>query len=517
MKCWLMYPERDFELRYVGLVRGRDFEFERQRELPANRAVLVQDLELQTLFDAMAGGDGFLFEVASSAILLGAKGGVETIRYRQAILKDCLNNRAIVREIYALALEAVTRERKEHFGVFGNSPGTTLHRAVEILQMFVEMLKRLRSIGRAEAREFTSDGFARFFAMLERELGDDYFATIEGQLKELKFRQGVLISAELGKGGSGGNYVLREPRERDRDWLAWLLAPRVQSHTLQIHPRDQAGGRALMELRDRGLNLVANAVAQSADHILSFLRMLQTELAFYIGAVNLHEKLEQLDEPSAFPEPAAPGERRFACTGLYDLCLALTVNQRVVGNDVNADHKDLVIITGANQGGKSTFLRSVGVAQLMMQCGLFVAAKAFSSSLCDGLFTHYKRQEDEALRSGKFDEELSRMSQIVDHLTPRAMVLFNESFAATNVREGSEIGTQIVTALLEHGVRVLFVTHLYEFAHGFREKNMDNVMFLRADRREDGVRTFKLTAGEPLDTSFGPDLYRKIFGAEAAD
>ena len=214
--------------------------------------------------------------------------------------------------------------------------------------------------------------------MLERELDDDYFATIEEQLKELKFRQGVLISAELGKGGNGGNYVLREPRERDRDWLAWLLAPRVQSYTLQIHPRDQAGGRALMELRDRGhqprrqrgrpvRRPHPELLPHAADRARLLHRWRQPARA-----------LAELGAPSAFPEPAAPGERRFACTGLYDVCLALTMNQRVVGNDVNADHKDLVIITGANQGGKSTFLRSVGLAQLMMQCGLFVAAEAFS-------------------------------------------------------------------------------------------------------------------------------------------
>ena len=109
------------------------------------------------------------------------------------------------------------------------------------------------------------------------------------------------------------------------------------------------------------------------------------------------------------------------------------------------------------------------------------------------------------------------MSDIVDHLTPRSMVLFNESFAATNVREGSEIGTQIVNALLEKGIRIVFVTHLFEFAHGFHQKKPGNVMFLRADRREDGVRTFKLKEAEPLDTSFGEDLYKKIFMTKTAN
>ena len=92
----------------------------------------------------------------------------------------------------------------------------------------------------------------------------------------------------------------------------------------------------------------------------------------------------------------------------------MSLKQRVVGNDVNADDKDLVIITGANQGGKSTFLRSLGLAQLMMQCGMFVPAESFCANVCDGIFTHYKREEDVTMKSGKLDEELSRMSDIVD-------------------------------------------------------------------------------------------------------
>ncbi|MER8376745.1 hypothetical protein NKH19_22355 [Mesorhizobium sp. M1338] len=64
----------------------------------------------------------------------------------------------------------------------------------------------------------------------------------------------------------------------------------------------------------------------------------------------------------------------------------------------------MVVITGANQGGKSTFLRGVGLAQLMMQCGMFVPA-AFCGSVCDGVFTHYKRGEDATMKSGKLDEE----------------------------------------------------------------------------------------------------------------
>jgi DNA mismatch repair ATPase MutS len=103
------------------------------------------------------------------------------------------------------------------------------------------------------------------------------------------------------------------------------------------------------------------------------------------------------------------------------------------------------------------------------------------------------------------------MSDLVDKLMPNSMLLFSESFAATNDREGSEIARQIVCALLEKRIKIFFVTHLYEFAHDFYEKKKENAIFLRAERRSDGGRTFKLNEGEPLQTSYGEDLYNRIF------
>lgn len=103
------------------------------------------------------------------------------------------------------------------------------------------------------------------------------------------------------------------------------------------------------------------------------------------------------------------------------------------------------------------------------------------------------------------------MSEIADHVIPNSMLLFNESFAATNEREGSDIAGQIVRALLEKGMKVFFVTHLYEFASRYYDENSNGALFLRAERKEDGTRTFKLVEGQPLETSYGTDLYREVF------
>jgi DNA mismatch repair ATPase MutS len=481
-----------------------------RRLLPWNEEVLTQDLGLNVLFNAMAAGDEFLFDVARLGVLSSLT-DLDTILYRQHVFLDCLQNATIVKDIYQLAIEAIEAERKNYLSFFGRYPSATLHRAVDVLQMFVGMLKRLRGIADEHAVRFESEGYSRLFAMLREELSDEYFGIIERHLKQLRFRYGVLISAELGKGNKGKNYVLRKPHDDKRSWLTRLFAEKPPAYTFQIHPRDEAGAQALSALNNRGVNLVANALAQSTDHILSFFQMLRTELAFYVGCLNLHAQLVQMGEPACLPVPAPAGGRKLSFSGLYDLSLALSMRRRVVGNDLNAGHKSLFIITGANTGGKSTFLRSIGLAHLMMQAGMFVSAETFSSEVCDGIFTHYKREEDVRMESGKWDEELSRMSAIVDRIRSNSMLLFNESFASTNEREGSEIASRIVSALLDKRVKVFFVTHLYHFAQSCFDQKSDRATFLRAERRPDGTRPFKLIEGEPLQTSYGEDLYRTVF------
>lgn len=177
--------------------------------------------------------------------------------------------------------------------------------------------------------------------------------------------------------------------------------------------------------------------------------MLRAELGFYLGCVNLRNKLARRDMPVCFPVAHPSGERWLRFCGLYDASLALRLEQPPVSNDANANGKDLVVVTGANQGGKSTFLRGVGIAQILMQAGVFVSATELE-------------------------------------------------------------------ALLEHRVKVFLVTHLYSLARGLFEETSFAALFLRAGRREDGVRTFRLIEAGPLQTSFGQDLYRQIFGVDQA-
>ncbi len=493
-----------------ALLMHRDRDFNPAQELPSHEKVLTQDLELNTLFRAMSGKDKILYNVVRTAIILSPRNDLETILYRQEIMKDCLRNPLIVRKLHDLSIEAMERKKKHWYGFFSR-PSMILYTSIELLQMFMMMLGKLRIIADENASRFQSEGFTTLFATLKRELSDEYFSTVHHHLSELKFRKGVLLSSELGDINESINHVLRKPHYDRWGWIKRILGNGPPEYTFRLHDRDEAGARILSELRDRGINLVANAVTQSADHILSYFDMLRTELAFYVGCLNLHEKLKQMGVPITFPVPKDAGTRRHSFRGLIDVCLALTMGRSTVGNTADADGKNLIFVTGANQGGKSTFLRSIGLAQLMMQCGMFVGAESFTAEICKALFTHYKREEDTTMKSGKLDEELARLSDIVDHIMPNSLLLCNESFAATNEREGSEIARQVVLALLEKKNKIFFVTHLYDFAHGFFDRRNGNTLFLRAERKADGTRTFKLMEGEPMDTSYGDDLYREVF------
>ena len=494
MKVYLLYCDRDFD---VGA------------SLPPGHEDLIQDLELTTLLRAMAAGDKFLLET-SVKVLLASLHDPEAIGYRQQVLADCLAQPEVIREMYGVAVGAL--EDKRHLWLYGGTyqtPSSNLSGAVAHLEAYVARLRQLRKIADDHAGTFRSDGMRTLFATLQRELDDEYFEEISFHLKQLRFRAGVLISAELDRDNSGIGFVLRAGEARRR-WKERLgIGPRT-TYSFTLPPRDEAGSQILEHLTGRGINLVANAAAQSADHIVSYFTMLRAELGFYVSCLNLADRLAAKGVPVTTPEPTQPSTLTFSCTDLRDTCLELTSPDPVVGNDVQADEKSLVIITGANSGGKSTFLRSVGVAQLMMQCGLFVTARSYRAGAARGIFTHFIREEDAGMTSGRLDDELRRMSVIAGQIGPHCLMLFNESFAGTNEREGSEIGRQVVRALLDAEVKVFFVTHRYDFAESFHRQHAAATLFLRAERQPDGRRNYQLAAKEPLPTSFGEDLYYRL-------
>ena len=120
------------------------------------------------------------------------------------------------------------------------------------------------------------------------------------------------------------------------------------------------------------------------------------------------------------------------------------------------------------------------------------------------------------MNSGRLDEELRRISRIIDNIGEDSLILFNESFASTTEAEGSKIMYDIAKALAEAGVRVISVTHLMSFAQKVWDETeggvLENVVFMSAERLENGTRTYRIIPHKPELSSFGLELYDEILG-----
>lgn len=145
MKTFLLYKDRDLD---------------REAQLPRNEAALTQDLELGALFDAMAGGDPFLRDIARR-VVLAVETDPDTILYRQAVLRDCRKNPAIVRGIYDLATESLEKRKRTFWSFAGRTPGSVLYNAINLLELSVGFLKELRRIADQHAAVFQPKALRR--------------------------------------------------------------------------------------------------------------------------------------------------------------------------------------------------------------------------------------------------------------------------------------------------------------------------------------------------------------------
>ena len=487
--------------------------FDPKRSLPEGSEDLVEDLGLDRLFSAMAGADKLAFAVAKAAVLSPLPSAEEII-WRQQVLADCVGDPALPSQLYALASEALAAHNRLTFWGLSRSPESLRYYSLQALEILLGYLGKLSQFADEHADQVSSPGFARLLSMLSAELDEAYVAELRAHLRELRLPRGLFMSAALGPANKGTAYMLhRQPLRGFKQRLSQRGQP---SYSFDVPERDEAGLRALAELQERGVNIAANTLAQSVDHVLGFLSSLRTELAFYLGCLKLKSTLETKGEPTCVPAVLPAGTPGLSAAGLYEPCLSLAVSGRIVGNDVEAKGKTMVVVTGANRGGKSTFLRSVAVAQLMMQAGMFVAAQSFSAAPAPAVFTHFKRDEDQGTEGGKLDEELRRMSRVISALSPSCVLLANEPFGSTNEREGSDIGRQVFVPLAGAGVRLFVVTHLFDLADSLYKMGSNEHLFLRAPRQS-GAAPFRLVEGAPEATAYGEDVYRRVFGKEPAE
>ena len=123
-----------------------------------------------------------------------------------------------------------------------------------------------------------------------------------------------------------------------------------------------------------------------------------------------------------------------------------------------------MVVTGPNHGGKTTFARTTGQLHYLASLGYPVPARSARMLLPDQVFTHFEREEDLATLRGKLADELARIRDALNAATGRSLLVMNESFASTTLRDATFIGGRILAGMTGLGLLGVYVTFIDELA-----------------------------------------------------
>lgn len=178
--------------------------------------------------------------------------------------------------------------------------------------------------------------------------------------------------------------------------------------------------------------------------IADFVKTIEDELIFYIKFIDYMNGLRR--QGFMFCYPKINENKEITIGSMYDLSLA---NKRqcadeVVFNDIQIEQDEVgACITGANQGGKTTFLRGIGQIVYFTALGLPVAARSARLPLYERIYTHFAESEDQYTNNGKLKEELLKLEDTFATVNDRSLVLTNELFASTTMKDGCELGKRM--------------------------------------------------------------------------
>ena len=161
----------------------------------------------------------------------------------------------------------------------------------------------------------------------------------------------------------------------------------------------------------------------------------------------------------------------------------------IVCNDIEIKKGGMFLLSGPNQGGKTTFLKTIGLTAYLAKCGCLVFCKNCSLPFYDFIFTHF--MQPEVLGRGRLAEEVERMESIVCSLSGQSIILINESFASTRRKDGIKISMYYLRKFNEIGCSVGFVSHYYEIPELLNVTGKC-IESLRTGISDDGKRTYQV-------------------------
>jgi DNA mismatch repair protein MutS len=332
---------------------------------------------------------------------------------------------------------------------------------------FVELRARVRNL-RNDLQSIRYTFLIRDSSVTVRDLSGelDYAAIIDESFFNFRGAR-TTTSFEHIAGTSGMNPVEAEILER----------------VALLHPQTFAGL----------LSFCAEWTAYADAQIVRF----DHEIQFYLGYLEHIAPLRRAGLKFCYPQFAGDGE---AIEGYeaFDLALASELIERrttVTCNDmVLRPPERILVVSGANQGGKTTFARMVGQLHVLACLGCPVPGSRASLVLCDQVFTHFERREIFFEIRGRLQDDLVRIRQLLLEATSRSVVILNELFVSTTVDDAIYLSGRIMHSLCELNAVGVWVTFLQELA---ASSNKTVSVVAEVDALDPAVRTFKLVRKPP--------------------
>jgi hypothetical protein len=398
---------------------------------------------------------------------------VETVRYRHEVVRD-LRDEQIMASVRRFAGRmrrtrtylAQANDRRYHF-----------EQERWFLDAATSYCGSVRTLGEELASlDVTSRGLLSLLGYLEGYLASDAFASLETDAHAVVTALGEVVYAVRVNGprvtvsGYGG--------EPDYSAEVGQTFARFKQEAVQSYLVELRDGPQLNHVEGRILDLVAQLNPDAFGALDAFCRRhvgfpeptivrFDREVQFYVAYLELIEPLERAGLRFCFPSVSARS-RQTSASETFDLALALKLiseQETVVCNDFELRGAErFFVVSGPNNGGKTTFARMFGQLHHLAGLGLPVPGRAARLFLPDRIFTHFEREEDIETLRGKLDDELVRVRGILEQATPESVVVMNESFGSTTLSDALFIGTEVMQALLELDLLGVYVTFVDELA-----------------------------------------------------